>query len=41
MENVSEGGLAMLVDLVRLKGVVLVEFELPSVEQQTFHAKAE
>jgi len=42
MKNVSEGGLAIkLVDLVRLKGVVLVEFELPSVEQQTFHAKAE
>ncbi len=42
MKNVSEGGLAIkLVDLVRLKGVVLVEFELPSVEEQTFHAKAE
>jgi len=42
MKNVSEGGLAIkLVDLVRLKGVVIVEFELPSVEQQTFHAKAE
>jgi hypothetical protein len=42
MKNVSEGGLAIkLVDPVRLKGVVIVEFELPSVEPQTFHAKAE
>jgi len=42
MKNVSEGGLAIkLVDPVRLEGVVIVEFELPSVEQQTFHAKAE
>lgn len=42
MKNVSEGGLAIkLVDPVKLKGVVIVEFELPSVEPQTFHAKAE
>lgn len=42
MKNVSEGGLAIkLVDPVRLEGVVIVEFELPSVEPQTFHAKAE
>jgi CheY-like chemotaxis protein len=42
MKNVSEGGLAIkLVDPVRLKGVVIVEFELPSVEPHTFHAKAD
>jgi len=42
MKNVSEGGLAIkLVNPVRLQGVVVVEFELPSVEPQTFHAKAE
>jgi len=42
MKNVSEGGLAIrLVDPVRLKGVVIVEFELPSVEPQRFHAKAD
>jgi len=42
MRNVSEGGLAIkLVDPGRLKGVVIVEFEFPSVEPQTFHAKAE
>jgi CheY-like chemotaxis protein len=42
MKNVSEGGLAIkLVDPVRLKGVVTVEFELPSVEPQAFHAKAD
>jgi CheY-like chemotaxis protein len=42
MKNVSEGGLAInLVDPVRLKGVVIVEFELPSVEPQAFHAKAD
>jgi len=42
MKNVSEGGLAIkLVDPVRLEGVVIVEFQLPSVEPQTFHAKAE
>jgi CheY-like chemotaxis protein len=42
MQNVSEGGLAIkLIDPVRLKGVVIVEFELPSVEPQVFHAKAD
>jgi hypothetical protein len=42
MKNVSEGGLAIeLVDPVRLKGVVVVEFELPSVASQTFGARAE
>jgi hypothetical protein len=42
MKNVSEGGLAIkLVDPVRLKGVVMVEFELPSVEPRTLHAKAD
>jgi CheY-like chemotaxis protein len=42
MKNVSEGGLAiMLVDPLRLKGVVTVEFELPSVEPRLFHAKAD
>jgi CheY-like chemotaxis protein len=42
MQNVSEGGLAIrLMDPVRLKGVVIVEFELPSVEPQTFQAKAD
>jgi DNA-binding response OmpR family regulator len=42
MKNVSEGGLAVkLVDPVKLKGVVIVEFELPSTEAQTFHAKAD
>jgi CheY-like chemotaxis protein len=42
MQNVSEGGLAInLIDPVRFKGVVTVEFELPSVEPQAFHAKAD
>jgi|HubBroStandDraft_6_1064221.scaffolds.fasta_scaffold00051_26 CheY-like chemotaxis protein len=42
MKNVSEGGCAIkLIDPVRLKGVVTVEFELPSVEPQLFHAKAD
>jgi len=42
MKNVSEGGLAInLIDPVRLEGVVTVEFELPSVGLQTFHAKAD
>jgi CheY-like chemotaxis protein len=42
MKNVSEGGLAIqLIDPVRLKGVVMVEFELPSVEPQVCHAKAD
>ena len=38
----SEGGLAIrLIDPVRLEGVVIVEFELPTVEPQAFHAKAD
>jgi CheY-like chemotaxis protein len=42
MKNVSEGGLAIkLINPVQLKGVVTVEFELPSVEPQAFHAKAD
>ncbi len=42
MKNVSEGGLAIkLIDPVRLKGVVAVEFDLPSVEPQPFHAKGD
>jgi CheY-like chemotaxis protein len=42
MQNISEGGLAIkLIDPVRLKGVVNVEFELPSIELQVFHAKAD
>lgn len=42
MKNISESGLAIkLVDPLRLKGVVTVEFELPSVEERTFRAKAD
>jgi DNA-binding NarL/FixJ family response regulator len=42
LENVSEGGMAIkLIDPVKLKGVVIVEFDLPSVERQLFHGKAE
>jgi hypothetical protein len=42
MKNTSEGVLASkLVNPVRLQGVVVVEFEIPSVEPQTFHAKAD
>jgi CheY-like chemotaxis protein len=42
MQNVSEGGLAIKpIDPSRLTGVVIVEFELPSVEPQTFHAKTD
>jgi CheY-like chemotaxis protein len=42
MRNVSEGGLAIRqIDPVRLTGVVVVEFDLPSVESQPFHAKAD
>lgn len=42
MQNVSEDGLAIrLIDPVRLQGVVIVEFELPSIEPQAFHAKAD
>jgi len=42
MKNISEDGLAIsLVDPVKLHGVVIVEFEVPSVEPQVFHAKAD
>ena len=42
MQNVSEGGLAIkLIDPVKLTGVVVVEFDLPSVEPQPFHAKTD
>jgi CheY-like chemotaxis protein len=42
MKNVSEGGMAIkLVDPVHLKGVVPVEFEIPSIEPQPFRAKAD
>lgn len=42
IQNISEGGLAIkLADPVKLKGVVIVEFDLPSVEPQLFHGKAE
>lgn len=42
IQNISEGGLAIkLADPVKLKGVVIVEFEIPSVEPQPFQAKAE
>jgi CheY-like chemotaxis protein len=42
MKNISEGGMAIkLIDPVRLKGVVIVEFQLPSVDPQVFHAKGD
>jgi CheY-like chemotaxis protein len=42
MKNVSEGGMAIkLVDPVRLKGIVPVDFDIPSVEPRTFNAKAD
>jgi CheY-like chemotaxis protein len=42
MKNVSEGGLAIRpVDPVKLQGVVIVEFEVPSLDPQVFHAKAD
>src|ERR1700730_8142925 len=42
MKNVSEGGMAIkLVDPVHLKGIVPVDFDIPSVEPQPFHAKAD
>jgi CheY-like chemotaxis protein len=42
IQNISEGGLAIkLHDPVKLKGVVSLEFDLPSVEPQLFHGKAE
>ena len=41
MKNVSEGGLAIrLPDPVHLKGIVPVEFDIPSVQPQLFRAKA-
>jgi CheY-like chemotaxis protein len=42
LQNISEGGMAIkLIDPIKLKGVVIVEFDLPSVEPQFFHGKAE
>ena len=42
IQNISEGGLAIkLIAPIKLKGVVIVEFDLPSVEPQLFHGKAE
>jgi CheY-like chemotaxis protein len=42
MKNVSENGMAIkLVDPVHLKGVVSVDFDIPSIEPQAFHAKAD
>lgn len=42
MKNVSEGGMAItLNNPMRLEGVVQVEFEIPSIEAQPFHAKAD
>jgi CheY-like chemotaxis protein len=42
MKNVSEGGLAIRVaDAMRLGGVILVEFDIPSIQPHAFHAKAE
>ena len=42
MKNVSEGGMAVkLVNPVHLKGVVPVDFDIPSVQPYPFHAKAD
>jgi len=42
VKNVSEGGLAVKTDaLVRLEGLVRLQFELPCIEPQAFHAKAQ
>ena len=42
MKNVSEGGMSIkLVNPVHLKGIVPVEFDIPSVEPKPFHAKAD
>jgi|HubBroStandDraft_5_1064220.scaffolds.fasta_scaffold19894_2 CheY-like chemotaxis protein len=42
MQNISEGGLAIRpIDPVKLQGVVIVEFEVPSLDPQVFHAKAD
>ena len=42
MKNVSEGGMAIkLVQPMHLSGVVTLDFEIPSVQRQRFHAKAD
>lgn len=42
MRNISQAGLALkLPNPAKLKEVMVVEFELPSIEPHTFHAKAE
>src|ERR1700690_2915490 len=42
MKNVSENGMAIkLVNPVHLKGVVPVDFDIPSIEPKAFHAKAD
>jgi ActR/RegA family two-component response regulator len=42
MKNVSEGGLAIeLIDPIHLKGVVPLEFDLPSTEPRSVQAKAD
>lgn len=42
VQNISEGGLAIkLASPLKMKGVVIVEFDLPSVDPQLFHGKAE
>lgn len=42
MKNVSEGGMAIrLFYPVHLKGVVPVNFDIPSIEPKPFHAKAD
>jgi DNA-binding response OmpR family regulator len=42
MKNVSEGGMAIkLVNPVHVKGVVPVDFDIPSIEPRAFHAKAD
>jgi CheY-like chemotaxis protein len=42
MKNVSEGGMAIkLIDPVRLKGIVPLNFDIPSIEPQPFFAKAD
>ena len=42
VKNVSECGLAVkLIDPFRLEGVVMVDFEVPSLDPQAFHAKAD
>jgi CheY-like chemotaxis protein len=42
MKNVSEGGMAIkLAHPLHLKGIVPVDFEIPSIAAQPFHAKAD